>query len=1222
MQTKRTPARFILSAVVWVNAAVCAAAPFNPPERMRTDHAASETAAARPLRYRPEKLDFVIENGQHFFNRPLYGGHTAFRADAGDKPEFSLYLPGQGGNLRFGIRSSGGGKWLHEADRIVSRYRPGAMLYEIYDALLGDGVLLLSAMALYEAEGLIVRVELQNAGSRPLELVLAFGGAGGKRGQRGGDIGCESEPISQFFQLRAENCRDNEFTVNGNQFLLKSRIAAIEGHFPNGTKLAIADAQKWNAFSELLASAGTSCRLPVLVGTVNLSDQKPVFAALIRQASASLRPDADQLEALYQQTAQQRDKIASQVKIETPDAYINAAAAALCTAADALWDQQQGSVMHGAAAWRAPYAGWRGPYANDAFGWHSRSKSHLTYWAGRQNTKVPADGPMGADAQFNLARSHSAKQTSGDIGGKHYDMNLVYIDTLIRHLLWTGDVDFAEQLWPVIERHLAWEHRLFRRTFGPDNLPLYEAYAAIWASDDLQYHGGGVTYASAYNYYHHRMIARLAQRLGKDPSPFEKEADLILKAMRSCLWLPECGWYGEWKDLLGLQSVHPNAGLWTFYHTIDSEAASPIEAWQMSRFTDTQIAHIPVYGDSIPKGHYFVLPTTSWMPYTWSTNNTAMAETAHAALAYWQAGRADKAFSLFKGCILDSMYMGTCPGNAQMTSWYDAVRGEAQRDFGDSVGICARALVEGLFGIRPDALAGELKIQPGFPSEWENAAIQHPDLDFSFRRTGMKEAYLIKPKFSAPMTLRLIVKARYADVETAAVNGTAVRWNSFQEAVDYPQIEICWPAAERYEVEIVWKGQKPARPQSAYIQARQTRMQAIFDGAMVKEVLDPQQALSGIEVKDDFFRASAAGTQGHRTVFARLEQGPMVWLEPVMFELREPLEIIASPVQPPEAVGFRIQNNTPRMLDVPAVIRAGRQSQKRRLRIASHGVSEEIVLKASDFDLLPGSNRIAAELADGTTVQGLAVNWKISVQNRPLQWEPINLKPFYNDRLSRIFQNDYLSPRSPYCSLAIPKQGIGSWCDFARTFEVDDSGLAAASRGSQGRFVLPQGICFEVPQDRQAQNILFVSQWDNYPSKAVIPLSGRARQVYLLMAGTTNSMQSRFDNGCVIAAYADGSTERLALHNPTTWWPIDQDYFIDGYAFSRPEPVPPRIHLKTGQVRILVAADLTDTKAIVPGGAATVLDIALQEDKELRSLTVEALANEVIIGLMSATLVR
>ena len=49
------------------------------------------------------------------------------------------------------------------------------------------------------------------------------------------------------------------------------------------------------------------------------------------------------------------------------------------------------------------------------------------------------------------------------------------------------------------------------------------------------------------------------------------------------------------------------------------------------------------------------------------------------------------------------------------------------------------------------------------------------------------------------------------------------------------------------------------------------------------------------------------------------------------------------------------------------------------------------------------------------------------------------------------------------------------------------------------------------------------------------------------MAGSTNPMQSRFDNGEVIVRYADGTSARLALHNPTNWWPIDQDYFIDDY---------------------------------------------------------------------------
>ena len=62
-----------------------------------------ESNIERPLRYRPDGADFVIENGAEFFNRPLYGGNTAFRVDGGDKPEFVLYLPGRGGNLRFAI---------------------------------------------------------------------------------------------------------------------------------------------------------------------------------------------------------------------------------------------------------------------------------------------------------------------------------------------------------------------------------------------------------------------------------------------------------------------------------------------------------------------------------------------------------------------------------------------------------------------------------------------------------------------------------------------------------------------------------------------------------------------------------------------------------------------------------------------------------------------------------------------------------------------------------------------------------------------------------------------------------------------------------------------------------------------------------------------------------------------------------------------------------------
>jgi hypothetical protein len=108
----------------------------------------------------------------------------------------------------------------------------------------------------------------------------------------------------------------------------------------------------------------------------------------------------------------------------------------------------------------------------------------------------------------------------------------------------------------------------------------------------------------------------------------------------------------------------------------------------------------------------------------------------------------------------------------------------------------------------------------------------------------------------------------------------------------------------------------------------------------------------------------------------------------------------------------------------------------------------------------------------------------------------------------------------------------------------------------------------------------------------------------------------------VAVTYADGSVERLRLENPTNWWPIEQDYFIDDYQFRRPEPVPIRVDLKTGKISALDIAAFKGRGGPIPGGAATVLDLGLQPGKELKSLTVRALANEVVIGLMAATLVR
>jgi hypothetical protein len=125
------------------------------------------------------------------------------------------------------------------------------------------------------------------------------------------------------------------------------------------------------------------------------------------------------------------------------------------------------------------------------------------------------------------------------------------------------------------------------------------------------------------------------------------------------------------------------------------------------------------------------------------------------------------------------------------------------------------------------------------------------------------------------------------------------------------------------------------------------------------------------------------------------------------------------------------------------------------------------------------------------------------------------------------------------------------------------------------------------------------------------------------MAGSTNPMQSRIVNGAVIVQYTDGSGDTLLLKNPETWWPIEQDYYNDGYAFTTNAPRPIRVHLKTGKVITDAETSISINKGkMIDGGAATVLDMRLNQTKTLKEIKVQTIANDVVIGLMSVTLVR
>jgi len=1169
----------------------------------------------RSLRYRPEGESFVISNGSRRFNRALYGTNTAFRVEAGDLPEFSMYMPGMGGNLQIGIARANKSIWLIKAKDITARYKPGKMSYEIHDPLLGSGVLHVVILALADAEGLILKTWMDGA-LPDTRLIYAFGGASGKKFSRSGDMG--PDPESSFYLL-PENCTDNKYQLKDASFNLiygKNKASVLSGVFPAPLKLADASALD----TPLGFSQSSSSGKPVISSSSAVKAGMSQYI-LIREGTKESPYNA--LAGIFNAAESARQKIAGRIKINTPDPYINTIGAAIGIASDAIWEEP--SYLHGAVGWRMRLNGWRGPYTADALGWHDRARAHFRAYA-KSQVLSPLSGPVIPDTAFHLARHQEKMGTSmfssgyisRDPDGKslrphHYDMNLVYIDQLLWHFNWTGNLDFAREMWPVIRRHLEWE----KRNFDPDNDGLYDAYAAIWASDALYYSSGAVTHSSAYNYRANLMAAKIAALIGEPAAPYQTEASKILKAMNTSLWMPGAGTFAEYRDAMGLKKVHPSAALWTIYHSIDADVPDAFQAYQSLRYVDDAIPHIPVKAKGLEEGSYYTLSTTSWMPYTWSLNNVVMAESMHTALANWQAGRNEEGFKLFKSEIMADMYLGGSPGNFVQISHYDAARGEAYRDFGDPVGISSRALVEGLFGIVPDALAKSVTIRPGFPESWDHASISASDINYSFKRKGNKDQYEIYSEIEHAESLKLQLKAHGQSVSSIKFNGSSIRWKTIPGAVGLPMIEIDIPAGtvKRITIEIVWQAEpfKKLMVEKQYAIGDHFQLDAGKNISVVG-LNDPQQVFTAAKFKGSSFSAQLSGAEGSRTAFIQLQMNGFSWWYPLCFELTQPVTFVAAAKQEKNQLLFDVINH--KNIPVTGVLSVNGFEKKVVLAAKGHmGTS------MNDVFVKTGSNELRFTTEKHEVFKGQLINWNVA--EPAIRQRSVDLSASFNTSVTQIFKNKYLSPRPQQGpTLQMPWQGIGDWPHALETAAIDDSGLRQLA-GHTNEIILPQGIRFRTPGNPDQQNILFTSRWDNYPAEKEVPLSGKAAHAYFLMAGSTNPMQSQFDNGKIIVTYTDGTTSSLILRNPESWWPIQEDYYTDGFAFKLRQPRPVRVHLKTGKIDLGLSASNDQEKAepkLIPGGAATVLDLPLDNTKELKSLRLVTLANDVVIGLMSITL--
>ncbi len=579
----------------------------------------------------------------------------------------------------------------------------------------------------------------------------------------------------------------------------------------------------------------------------------------------------------------------------------------------------------------------------------------------------------------------------------------------------------------------------------------------------------------------------------------------------------------------------------TASRAIDAELTTPRQAWQIATDRLSALRPIPVHGEGVPPGPWFLLPTSDWLPHTPSLITLSLAEDMHFSLALWQAGLPEEAFALFSGNLLDSMFQGLCPGNLHSSSQLDPFRQETERDLADPIGITSRALVEGLFGILPDLLRATLTIRPGFPSTWNEAALHHPDIDLTWRRDGLSETLEITSRLPHNLALTLILPARSTSDPVVLSNGLAFPFAFDPDATGAPRLVLTnFPAATTWKVDIHWHGHPPPTP-PARATCRVGDPVPLPAGISPADIDDPQACLqSGI-----------AAIPGRHAVFVSIHQGSCRYWLPIA------------------------------------------------------------------LDILP------------------ALTYTVSVTSPIAEtYDPIDLTPLLRHNLTDILTRDYTTPRSPFCSLALPDHLLGTSSDPIQsglnlTPVIDDTGL----RSAHGTLHVPTGdpraapeIPFSTPAGPGKPNCRLLSFWQPDHQRIELSLSGQAQTLFLLMTGTTFPQASRSTHGNVTVLYTDGATSVLPLRTPDTWWPIDQDFIPDGCIFRPPSPLPPRIDLRTGLARILNPLTFNGRLPVsarpIPGGAATLLRLPLQPDRSLASLQVECTLYGVVLALLSATLAR
>ncbi len=1186
--------------------------------------------APRPMHRTIDRSGFQTLNGERFWSRPLYGPNRRCFVPTGElphaaflwfHPKVSAYV--RCGHLLPGIINGDHTRWLCEAAQVQATYDPGMMRFTVQDPAC-EGEIVVEVVPLAEQDGYMMRLRP----TRPVRLAFAFGGfwsmkdkdilqgnsvlPGGiladqcrgssYQGPQGGITRCSVPTIAD----QTEKTLDSGLSV----YLLSDRDTTASLH----------EARDGIGLRELITRAPAAA--PVQVHEISLNGGEALHLAVVVPRTAD--PEAEPLPLhndlglLFASSVKRVHEIAGRVNLATPDTLVDLGARSLSVSMDALWVPP--TFMHGPIRWGwSGLAGWRMAYGADICGTPERAAAHcMTYGGGRHRGGL--DRKPHADPRSLLTRQagDSLAYSEGRLSTGVYNMTEMWLSFIAHHYDWTGDREFLRTMWPAIRDAVAYQ----KRALDMDNDSLYENYANTYITDAHWHSGAGCTQASAYTYRANLLAAEAARIVGESPAPYLAEAARIKQALDQTLWVREKGVYAEFKDVLGEKLRHEDPELGSVYLPIDFGVADEFQAYQMLRFTEwglpnhefREVGSQPFESYLYPHRqatYEFPEPmrarevkSSNWRPIILTVFECSPGELMDTARCYQRLGYGDRAFPLLKS-VLRCMVNLTTPGGLVIRdrngetwarSW-----GTGDVDHCDTLGPSLQCLAEGLFGLRPRMAEDRLEIQPSFPSDWDHARIELRDVEYSFTREGQTDTFTVQTTRPTTKRLRLVMRG---DGATASVNGQAVAAAHIVPGIGHAFIEV--EAPQGTEARFSVSHSTRPLPEVAYppVAASGMAFTVTCHNGAITEVKDPQGVFGAGTVGAAGFTAPVTGALGHHTAFVHVKGAAVDFWQPVDIEVREPLELAALQLSgDAHSLAFALQSNAAEPRTVQATVSCAGQQATVAATLAPHsaGAGQTLALPAA-AGLVPGSNPVVLSLDGKPAARTHIECWDLlrrdPARKAALQFEPVDISPHFNEDLALVHTREFVSPRSPYCSLEPGIDLFREWCSAASKpcGPLDLGVLKAAVARGNGVLATEPGVPFRSSAD--GKNIVFVSQWDNYPRRVSIPVGRAARHVYLLMASVTNPMQSGVVNGRVVLALGGGRQQVLELVNPRN---------LSWFCTSYPNRYGPLFLVQP-------------TVKLGESAYATIYSMPLAGTAEVTSLTVEAVCNESVIGLMGVTL--